>query len=150
MGDAPEKDTPGGGAPHGALKKTPLHDLQVALGGKMVPFAGYQMAVNFPLGVLGEHLHTRAAAGLFDVSHMGQIRLHGAGRASALESLLPADIASLAPGAMRYSQLTNRHGGIIDDLMVSRANDHLFLVVNASRKEHDFERIGSHLGGSDC
>jgi aminomethyltransferase len=145
MGDAPEKDTPGGGAPHGALKKTPLHDLQVALGGKMVPFAGYQMAVNFPLGVLGEHLHTRAAAGLFDVSHMGQIRLHGAGRASALESLLPADIASLAPGAMRYSQLTNRHGGIIDDLIVTNAGDYLFLVVNGANKDGDLAHIAAAM-----
>ena len=76
-----------------ALKTTPLHALQVALGGKMVPFAGYEMAVNFPLGVLGEHKHPRAAAGLFDVSHMGQVRLHGPGRAEALESLLPADVA---------------------------------------------------------
>jgi aminomethyltransferase len=141
MGTSPDQNAPGGGNPQGAPKKTPLHDLQVKLGGKMVPFAGYQMAVNFPLGVLGEHLHTRAAAGLFDVSHMGQIRLYGAGRASALESLLPADIASLAPGAMRYSQLTNEQGGIIDDLIVTNAGDYLFLVVNGANKDGDLAHI---------
>lgn len=122
-------------------KTTPLHALQVELGGKMVPFAGYEMAVNFPLGVLGEHKHTRAAAGLFDVSHMGQIRLHGADRVKALESLLPADIAGLATGAMRYSQLTNDQGGIIDDLIVTNAGDSLFLVVNGANKDGDLAHI---------
>ncbi|MDP6830161.1 MAG: glycine cleavage system aminomethyltransferase GcvT, partial [Alphaproteobacteria bacterium] len=127
------------------LKTTALHDLQVALGGKMVPFAGYEMAVNFPLGVLGEHKHTRAAAGLFDVSHMGQVRLSGAGRAEALESLLPADIASLPPGAMRYSQLTNDAGGIIDDLMVTNAGDYLYLVVNGANKDGDLAHLRAAL-----
>ena len=125
-----------------ALSKTPLHSLQQQeLGGKMVPFAGYEMAVNFPLGVLGEHKHTRAAAGLFDVSHMGQVRLHGVDRVKALESLLPADIASLAPGAMRYSQLTNEQGGIIDDLIVTNVGDVLFLVVNGANKDGDLAHI---------
>ena len=141
MGNPPDRNAPDDGHPQGPLKKTPLHDLQVELGGKMVPFAGYEMAVNFPLGVLGEHKHTRAAAGLFDVSHMGQVRLHGAGRARALESLLPADIASLAPGAMRYSQLTNDQGGIIDDLIVTNAGDCLFLVVNGANKDGDLAHI---------
>jgi aminomethyltransferase len=127
------------------LKTTALHDLQVALGGKMVPFAGYEMAVNFTLGVLGEHKHTRAAAGLFDVSHMGQVRLSGAGRAQALESLLPADIASLPPGAMRYSQLTNDAGGIIDDLMVTNAGDYLYLVVNGANKDGDLAHLRAAL-----
>ena len=122
-------------------KTTPLHALQVELRGKMVPFAGYEMAVNFPLGVLGEHNYTRAAAGLFDVSHMGQFRLHGADRVKALESLLPADIAALAPGAMRYSQLTNDRGGIIDDLIVTNAGDCLFLVVNGTNKDGDLAHI---------
>lgn len=131
-----------------SLKTTPLHGLQLELGGKMVPFAGYEMAVNFPLGVLGEHKHTRAAAGLFDVSHMGQIRLHGDGRARALESLLPADIENLAPGAMRYSQLTNEGGGIIDDLIVTNGGDHLLLVVNGANKDGDLAHLRSALPGS--
>ncbi len=141
MGKPPDQNAPDGEGPQGAPKRTPLHSLQVELGGKMVPFAGYEMAVNFPLGVLGEHKHTRAAAGLFDVSHMGQIRLHGAGRAQALESLLPADIAGLAPGAMRYSQLTNEQGGIIDDLIVTNAGDCLLLVVNGANKDGDLAHI---------
>lgn len=141
MGNPPEQNGPDGKAARAALKRTPLHSLQVERGGKMVPFAGYEMAVNFPLGVLGEHKHTRAAAGLFDVSHMGQIRLHGAGRAQALESLLPADITGLAPGAMRYSQLTNEQGGIIDDLIVSNAGDYLFLVVNGANKDGDLAHL---------
>jgi aminomethyltransferase len=130
-----------------ALKTTPLHGLQVELGGKMVPFAGYEMAVNFPLGVLGEHNHTRARAGLFDVSHMGQIRLYGDGRAGALEALVPADVANLGPGAMRYSQLTNDRGGIIDDLIVTNANggDHLALVVNGANKDGVLAHIQAAL-----
>jgi aminomethyltransferase len=121
--------------------------LQVELGGKMVPFAGYEMAVNFPLGVLGEHNHTRAKAGLFDVSHMGQIRLHGDDRARALEALLPADIENLPPGAMRYSQLTNEAGGIIDDLIVTNSGDHLFLVVNGANKDGDLAHMQAALPG---
>ena len=127
------------------LKTTPLHSLQVELGGKMVPFAGYQMAVNFSLGVLGEHKHTRAAAGLFDVSHMGQVRLHGDDRAQALESLLPADIENLSTGAMRYSQLTNDQGGIIDDLIVTNEGGHLFLVVNGANKDADLAHMRAAL-----
>jgi len=132
----------------GSMLTTPLHALQVALGGKMVPFAGYEMAVSFPLGVMGEHNHTRARAGLFDVSHMGQVRLHGDNAATALESLLPGDIQGLAPGAMRYSQLTNDQGGIIDDLMVTNTGDHLFLVVNGANKVGDLDHMQSALPGA--
>jgi len=123
------------------LRRTPLYQLHVDLGAKMVPFAGYDMPVNYRLGVLKEHLHTRAKAGLFDVSHMGQAFLVGpdhATTAMALEGLVPADLHDLAPGQQRYSQLLNEEGGIIDDLMLTRPaaaaeEGRLFLVVNASR-----------------
>src|SRR6185503_2656871 len=127
------------------LRRTPLYDLHVALGAKMVPFAGYEMPVQYPLGILKEHLHTRAEGGLFDVSHMGQAFLDSpdhATTARALETLVPADIAGLMPGQQRYSQLLNDTGGIIDDLMVSypdaRKHDgRLMLVVNAACKVGD-------------
>lgn len=124
------------------LKQVPLHARHVALGARMVPFAGYEMPVQYAAGVLKEHLHTRAAAGLFDVSHMGQISLHPrsgdiAHAARALERLVPADIASLQPGRQRYAVFTTETGGISDDLMVAHAGSHLFLVVNASRKAED-------------
>jgi aminomethyltransferase len=125
-----------------ALKRTPLHHLHVSLGGKMVPFAGYEMPVQYAPGVLKEHLHTRSAAGLFDVSHMGQIALvPKSGRpeaaAVALEQMVPQDIIGIAPGRQRYAQFTNEAGGILDDLMVSNFGDHLVLVVNAACKEAD-------------
>jgi aminomethyltransferase len=134
------------------LKQTALHDLHVELGAKMVPFAGYAMPVNYPLGVLKEHLHTRAAAGLFDVSHMGQAELSGAGVAAALETLVPGDIAGLAPGQIRYTLLLNDQGGIIDDLMVTRPaepgkENTLYLVVNAACKDGDFAHIAKALQG---
>jgi aminomethyltransferase len=124
------------------LKHTPLHALHVARGGKMVPFAGYEMPVQYPTGVLREHLHTRAAAGLFDVSHMGQIALHAkSGKvedaALALERLVPQDILGVAPGRQRYAQFTNAAGGILDDLMVANFGKYLFLVVNAACKAED-------------
>ena len=127
---------------HSTLKRTPLHALHVACGGKLVPFAGYDMPVQFPTGVLREHLHTRAAAGLFDVSHMGQIALRPkSGRiedaALALERLVPQDILSVAPGRQRYAQFTNDRGGILDDLMVANFGEYLFLVVNAACKADD-------------
>jgi len=127
---------------HSTLKRTPLHALHVACGGKMVPFAGYDMPVQFPTGVLREHLHTRAAAGLFDVSHMGQIALRPkSGRiedaALALERLVPQDILGVAPGRQRYAQFTNDRGGILDDLMVANFGEYLFLVVNAACKADD-------------
>src|SRR6478672_6463409 len=135
------------------LRRTPLYAQHVALGAKMVPFAGYAMPVQYPLGILKEHLHTRAQAGLFDVSHMGQAFLIGpnhAATAAALEALVPADILGLHPGQQRYTQLLNEFGGIIDDLMVTRPasekdEGRLFLVVNASRKEVDYAHIAAHL-----
>jgi aminomethyltransferase len=132
------------------LKRTPLHALHAALGGKMVPFAGYDMPVQYAPGVLKEHLHTRAAAGLFDVSHMGQIALWPkSGRAEdaalALERLVPQDIVTIAAGRQRYAQFTNENGGILDDLMVTNFGDHLFLVVNAACKADDEAHLRNHL-----
>jgi aminomethyltransferase len=133
-----------------SLKQTPLHALHVSRGAKMVPFAGYDMPVQYGTGVLKEHLHTRAAAGLFDVSHMGQIRLRPkSGRledaARALEWLVPQDILALAPGRQRYAQFTIEAGGILDDLMVANFDDHLFLVVNAACKAEDEALLREHL-----
>src|SRR5215813_10092189 len=105
------------------LKRTPLYELNLSLGAKLVAFAGYAMPVNYRLGILKEHLHTRAKAGLFDVSHMGQADLVGPDHATtalALETLVPADVLKLAPGQQRYTQLLNADGGIIDDLMLMR------------------------------
>jgi aminomethyltransferase len=132
------------------LKQTPLHALHVSRGGKMVPFAGYDMPVQYGTGVLKEHLHTRSSAGLFDVSHMGQIALRPrSGRiedaARALEWLVPQDILALAPGRQRYAQFTNESGGILDDLMVANFGDHLFLVVNAACKAEDEALLKEHL-----
>ncbi len=142
--------SPASGQP---LKRTPLHAQHVALGAKMVPFAGYEMPVQYPLGILKEHLHTRAQAGLFDVSHMGQAFLVGsdhATTAAALEALVPADLLGLKPGQQRYTQLLTDDGGIIDDLMVTRPlesdeDGRLYLVVNASRKEVDYAHLADRL-----
>jgi aminomethyltransferase len=128
------------------LLKTPLHALHLELGARMVPFAGYDMPVQYPAGVLKEHLHTRQAAGLFDVSHMGQIRLHGEGAAAALETLVPVDIVDLPVGLQRYALFTNDEGGILDDLMVANAGDHLFLVVNAACKDADLAHLRAKIG----
>ncbi|MBM3585315.1 MAG: glycine cleavage system aminomethyltransferase GcvT [Alphaproteobacteria bacterium] len=128
------------------LRRTPLHDLHVALGARLVPFAGYAMPVQYPTGILAEHRHARARAGLFDVSHMGQVTLRGATAASALERLVPADIAGLARQAIRYTMLTDQQGGILDDLMVGNGDDHLALVVNAGNKEADVAHLRAHLG----
>src|SRR3546814_18942037 len=105
------------------------------LGGKMVPFAGYEMPVQYPAGILKEHLHTRARAGLFDVSHMGQLRIHGDAAAKAIESLLPGAIQGLAEGGMRHTQLTNDRGGIRDDLMAPNAGAPLFVLVTAAGQD---------------
>ncbi len=129
------------------LGRTPLYDLHIELGARMVPFAGYEMPVQYPAGILAEHLHARARAVLFDVSHMGQISVRGAGASAALEALVPADIAGLGPGAMRYTLLTNDGGGILDDLMVSNAGDHLLLVVNAACKDDDLAHLRAGLNG---
>lgn len=136
-----------------SLNLTPLHALHVARGGKMVPFAGYEMPVQFAAGVLKEHLHTRSAAGLFDVSHMGQLALRAkSGRvedaALALERLVPQDIVAVAPGRQRYAQFTNENGGLLDDLMVANFGDHLFLVVNAACKAEDEAHLRAHLSES--
>lgn len=138
---------------HEDLKTTPLTPEHEALGARMVPFAGYLMPVQYPSGILTEHTHTRDKAGLFDVSHMGQAWLKGPDHettASALETLVPADIMSLEPGRQRYTQLLNDDGGIIDDLMVSRSalpgtEGRLYLVVNASRKQTDFAHLKARL-----
>ncbi|HUZ75656.1 MAG TPA: glycine cleavage system aminomethyltransferase GcvT [Stellaceae bacterium] len=127
------------------LARTPLYHLHVSLGAKLVEFAGYAMPLHYDHGILAEHLHTRAQAGLFDVSHMGQGRLDGADAARTLETLVPGDIVGLAPGRMRYTLFTNEAAGILDDLMVMQRGDHLFLVVNAARKEADFAHLGRHL-----
>jgi aminomethyltransferase len=136
-----------------SLKLTPLHALHIARGGKMVPFAGYDMPVQYAPGVMKEHLHTRSHAGLFDVSHMGQIALHAkSGRvedaAAALERLVPQDIVSVAPGRQRYAQFTNETGCILDDLMVANFGSHLFLVVNAACKADDEAHLRAHLSDS--
>ena len=136
------------------LKHTPLHALHVELGGRMVPFAGYEMPVQFKPGVLKEHLHTRAAAGLFDVSHMGQIVVRaksGDARdaARALERLVPVDILGLPPWRLRYAFFTNAHGGILDDLMVANRGDDLLIIVNAACKEADEAHLRAELG-NEC
>ena len=128
------------------LKQTALDALHRELGAKMVPFAGYAMPVQYPDGIIAEHLHTRENACLFDVSHMGQARLNGAEAAAALETLVPGDIKNLGQGRTRYTVLTNDEGGIIDDLMVTNGGDHLFLVVNAACKEGDFAHIENRIG----
>lgn len=128
------------------LLKTALYDLHVELGAKMVPFAGYAMPVQYPLGVKGEHLHTRAKAGLFDVSHMGQVRLTGENRVAELEKLVPGDIAILKPGRTRYSAFTQDDGTILDDLMITNAGDSLFLVINAACKDDDIVHMRANLG----
>ncbi|MCC5982734.1 MAG: glycine cleavage system aminomethyltransferase GcvT [Rhodobacteraceae bacterium] len=129
------------------LQRTVLHDLHLDLGGKMVPFAGYEMPVQFKPGVMAEHLHTRAHAGLFDVSHMGQVILRGDGAAAALERLVPVDVQGLAAGRQRYAMFTDDRGGILDDLMVANRGDHLFLVVNAACKDADIAHMRAHLDG---
>ncbi len=128
----------------GELKRTGLYDLHLEHGARMVPFAGWEMPVQYPMGVMKEHLHTRAAAGLFDVSHMGQVLLHCP--PEALEALVPADLVGLPEGRQRYGLFTDDAGGILDDLMIANRGDHLFLVVNAARAEHDIDHLRTHLG----
>ncbi len=132
------------------LKRTPLYDLHLSLGAKMVPFAGYDMPVQYPAGVLKEHLNTRKSAGLFDVSHMGQLTLRAKSgavedAALALERLVPQDILAVPKGRQRYAQLTNAAGGILDDLMVANFGDHLFVVVNAACKQADEAHLRAAL-----
>jgi aminomethyltransferase len=136
----------------GELSRLGLHDLHVALGGKMVPFAGYEMPVQYPAGVLKEHLHTRAAAGLFDVSHMGQVILRPRGTlaetALAFESLMPVDVLGLAVGRQRYGMFTDATGGVLDDLMFANRGDHFFVVVNAACKQADIAHMKAQLVGA--
>ncbi len=127
------------------LLKTALYDLHVELGGKMVPFAGYSMPVQYPMGIVKEHTHTREKAGLFDVSHMGQVRLKGDNAASALETLMPIDIVDLGVMQQRYSLFTNENGGVMDDLMVTNTGDYLFVVVNAACKQQDIQHMQQHI-----
>src|ERR1700759_426195 len=131
------------------LRQTPLHALHVSLGAKMVPFSGYDMPVQYPSGILKEHLHTREKAGLFDVSHMGQAFLSGSDPARALEKVTPADVVGLKPGMQRYGLLLNDQGTIKDDFMFSKlvGEDALYLVVNAGTKEGDFAYIAEKLEG---
>ena len=130
------------------LARTPLFYEHRALGANLVGFAGYAMPVRYGAGILAEHTQTRTAAGLFDVSHLGQLRLAGTDAAAALERLVPGNIAGLASGAMRYTQFTDDGGGIIDDLMVTRTGDGLHLVVNASRKSVDIAHLNERLHGN--
>lgn len=152
------------------MKKTPLYQFHLAHGANMVPFAGYEMPIHYmgvrqarpqtapqlarilqsyARGVKQEHLHTRGKAGLFDISHMGQIKLLGRGRAALLEALTPSRFSDLVVGKQRYTVLTNAEGGIIDDLMVTEADDHFFIVLNAACKQGDIEYINGKLNG-DC
>src|SRR5450830_933849 len=147
MSNAPSNDSSVSPAP---LLKTPLHDLHVALGARMVPFAGYSMPVQYPAGLMAGHHHTRQAAGLFDVSHMGQLRLVGPDSAAALETLIPVDVIDLPVGKQRYGLLLNEEGGIIDDLMfVNRdyANGgDIFIIVNGACKVGDIAHIQAKIG----
>ncbi len=128
------------------LLHTPLHDLHAGLGARMVPFAGYSMPVQYPAGLMAEHLHTRKAAGLFDVSHMGQLRLVGPDAAAAFESLMPVDVIGLPVGKQRYGLLLNDAGGIIDDLMFFNRGTDIFVIVNGACKVNDIAHIKSRIG----
>jgi aminomethyltransferase len=133
------------------LLPVPLNALHIELGARMVLFAGYSMPVQYPAGLMAEHAHTRSAAGLFDVSHMGQVRLDGASteaRALALESLIPMDVLGLGVGKQRYGFLTNDVGGIIDDLMFTNRGDHIFIIVNGACKHGDLKWMSEHLAAS--
>ncbi|MDR0275130.1 MAG: glycine cleavage system aminomethyltransferase GcvT [Burkholderiaceae bacterium] len=128
------------------LMLTPLHALHLELGARMAPFAGYAMPVQYPAGLIAEHRHTRAAAGLFDVSHMGQLRLAGSQAAAALESLMPVDVAGLGVDKQRYGLLLNSEGGIIDDLMFVNRGEHIFAVVNGACKAGDIAHMQARIG----
>lgn len=133
-------------APEEELQKTPLHALHLELGARMVPFAGYSMPVQYPAGLMAEHHHTRQAAGLFDVSHMGQLRLVGPDAAAAFESLMPVDVIDLAPGKQRYGLLLADDGTIIDDLMFVNRGDDLFVIVNGACKAGDIAHMRERIG----
>ena len=129
------------------LRNTPLHALHLELGARMVPFAGYSLPVQYPAGLITEHRHTRSAAGLFDISHMGQLRLVGPDAAAAFETLMPVDVQGLAPGKQRYGLLLDDNGGILDDLMFfNEGNDSLFVIVNGACKDADLAHIQARIG----
>jgi len=130
----------------GELERTPLHALHVELGAKMVPFAGHEMPIQYPSGIVKEHIHTRTSASLFDASHMGQVVLTGPGRAEALERLVPVDVAGLKAGRQRYGMFTNAEGGILDDLMIANHGERLIVVVNAACKAADLAHLEAGLG----
>lgn len=130
-----------------APKRTPLYDLHVELGGKMVDFAGWEMPVQYPMGIMGEHKQCREKAGLFDVSHMGQVILKGDDVATQLEKIAPSAFTTLKEGKARYTFFTNENGGIMDDLIVSNAGDHFFVVVNASMRHQDIPHMAKNLEG---
>jgi len=130
-----------------SLLTTPLNALHLELGARMVPFAGYSMPVQYPAGLMAEHQHTRTAAGLFDVSHMGQLRLVGPDAAAAFESLMPVDVIGLGLHKQRYGLLLNDDGGIIDDLMFVNRGDDLFVIVNGACKHGDLAHIQARIGG---
>jgi aminomethyltransferase len=134
-------------SPADQLLKTPLIDLHVELGARMVPFAGYSMPVQYPAGLMAEHLHTRSAAGLFDVSHMGQLRLEGSQAAAAFETLMPVDVIDLPSGKQRYGLLLNDAGGILDDLMFFNTGKDIFIIVNGACKVADIAHIQQKIGG---
>ncbi len=129
------------------LHKTPLHALHLELGARMVPFAGYAMPVQYPAGLMAEHHHTRSAAGLFDVSHMGQLTLSGPDAAAAFESLMPVDVIGLGVNKQRYGLLLNDQGGIIDDLMFVNRGSDIFVIVNGACKDGDLAHIQARIGG---
>lgn len=133
-------------APQEELQKTPLHALHLELGARMVPFAGYSMPVQYPAGLMAEHHHTRTDAGLFDVSHMGQLRLVGPDAAAAFETLMPVDVIGLAPGRQRYGLLLTEEGTIIDDLMFVNRGDDLFVIVNGACKAGDIAHMRERMG----
>jgi aminomethyltransferase len=136
------------GGPAAGLRRTPLFALHESLGARIVPFAGYAMPLQYPTGIIREHLHTRARAGLFDVSHMGQIRVTGRGAAAGLESLMPIDVIALPGGRQRYGFLTDSSGGVLDDLMLANAGDSWRLVVNAACKAQDVAHLRDRLPGA--
>ena len=142
MTDAPTSTA----SPETPLLRTPLYDLHLELGARMVSFAGYSMPVQYPAGLMAEHLHTRASAGLFDVSHMGQLSISGDDAAAALESLMPVDVIGLAPGRQRYGMLLNEDAGILDDLMFTRRAADFLVIVNGACKVADTAHIQAHIG----
>ena len=134
----------------GALKRTPLHDIHVALGAKIVPFAGYEMPVQYPTGITVEHKAVREACGMFDVSHMGEVLVKGPDAIRFVNSVTSNDVAALAVGQVQYSTLLRANGTIVDDLLVYRFADHLMLVINASTRDKDLAHLRAHLAGFDC